>query len=130
MNVCLWKKLLLQLPEGIMEAIASCFKSNLHSWVCCLATLKLITLQSTECKEYILYVYYCIRCAVLYNMPILYKIRQAILKALQRLVLKPRWLGCLRQNKHFQSVLQLKEKCFLITINSEAFKYVVLLLGG
>jgi len=85
-----WKKLLSQLPEGIMEAIASCFESNLHSWVCCLATLKLIMLQSSKCKDYVLYVYCFIRCAALYNMPILYKMRQAVLKALQRLVLKPR----------------------------------------
>lgn len=81
-----WKELLLELVKGIVEATAAWFKSSLHSWIYCLRTLKLIRLQGTKYKEYVLYMYCFFRCVLLATCQALYKIRQAILEALQRLV--------------------------------------------
>lgn len=66
--------------KGVVEATAACSKKNLHSWIYCLGTLKLIMLQGTKYEEYVLYMWDCAPCQSLY------KIKQTFLEALQRLV--------------------------------------------
>lgn len=89
-----------------MEASAACFKSNL-SWIYCLGTLKLITLQDTKYEEYILYQYCYIRCVVLGNVPIFVESKAGYSRNLAKTCAKQIWLDRLIvQNKCFQSVLK------------------------
>lgn len=104
-----WKELLLELVKGIVEATAAWFKSNLHSWIYCLRTLKLIRLQGTKYKEYVLYMYCFFRCVLLGNMPSFVQNKAGYSRSLAKACVKQIWLDRLNvQNKYIQSILKNK----------------------